>query len=276
MSIVGRCHRWACSSHGWGACGLCLCSTVLMCCSNTDKIRDIPPSAAATRSRACRSRASGCSMWCPTSATTIGARGAAKAPSAAASNSLSEGRRMIGPMSLLTTIAATRCLSTVDKRLPGLSTRRRVPTVDSSACMPQSVLLPPGRRTCAALATVSRGSAPGRTDPCPCAACCPPCPTCVATGASCPPTWAGLGGSQSAAHSGPGGGGRSSAPHPAPASGQGTQTPSRPAQHTEQRGGRPGFIRFAGPPTRHPVGSWRGGPCIAPHPPPAPPSGRIA
>ena len=71
---------------------------------------------------------------------------------------------MTGPMSLLMTIAATHRLSTVDKRLPGLGTRRRVPTVDSSAHTPQSLLLPVGRRTCAALATVSRSSAPGHTD----------------------------------------------------------------------------------------------------------------
>ena len=68
---------------------------------------------------------------------------------------------MIGPMSLLRTITATHFLSTADKGLPGLGTRRRVPAVESSAHTPLSVLLPAGCRTCASLLAASRSSAPG-------------------------------------------------------------------------------------------------------------------
>ena len=74
---------------------------------------------------------------------------------------------MINAMSLLRTITATHGLSIVDRRLPGLGTRRRVPTVDSNAHTPQSVLMPARCCTCAALLTVSMSSACGHTDLCP-------------------------------------------------------------------------------------------------------------
>ena len=37
-----RSHRWACSSHGSGACGLCLCTAFVTCCRDTDTIRKLP------------------------------------------------------------------------------------------------------------------------------------------------------------------------------------------------------------------------------------------
>ena len=66
----------------------------------------------------------------------------------------------MGPMSLLRTTAATHRLS-ADKTLPGLGTRRRVPTVDMRAHTPQSLLLPAGCCACAARAVASRCSARG-------------------------------------------------------------------------------------------------------------------
>ena len=54
---------------------------------------------------------------------------------------------MIGPVALLRTIAATHRLSTVDRRLPRLGTRRRVLTVDNTVDTPQSLLLSAGCRT---------------------------------------------------------------------------------------------------------------------------------
>ena len=66
----------------------------------------------------------------------------------------------MGPMSLLRTTAATHRLSSADMRLPGLGTLRRVPTADMRAHRPQSLVLPAGCCTCAALASASRCSAP--------------------------------------------------------------------------------------------------------------------
>ena len=74
---------------------------------------------------------------------------------------------MIVPIFLLRTITATHRLSTVDRRLLGLGTRSRVPTVESGAHTPQSLLLPASYRTCAALLAVSRSSATGHADLCP-------------------------------------------------------------------------------------------------------------
>ena len=94
---------------------------------------DSPPGAAARHSRACYSRASGSPIWCPRTATIRGAQGAGWALSAVAGHSPNEGRHIIGPMSLLRTIAAAQLLSTVGGRFLGLGTLRRVPTVDNSA-----------------------------------------------------------------------------------------------------------------------------------------------
>ena len=99
-------------------------------------MRDMPPSVAARLSRACRSHASGRLVYCPMSATARGAWGAGRTPNASAGNSPSYGRRMISPMALLSTIGATHCLSTANKRLPGLGTRRIVQAVDSNTHRP--------------------------------------------------------------------------------------------------------------------------------------------
>ena len=99
--------------------------------------RHIPPhpaqprrasAAAAIHSRACCMRAPGKPTPCGTSATSKGVRGAGRASSTAAGSSPRDGRRAMGPMSLLRTTAATHRLSSADRRLPGLGTRRRVPT----------------------------------------------------------------------------------------------------------------------------------------------------
>ena len=86
---------------------------------------DSPPGAAASHNRACCIRASGSPPWGP-----------GRELSAAAGSSPSEGRRTIGPMSVLRTIAATHLLSTADRRLLGLGTRKRVPTADRSIHTP--------------------------------------------------------------------------------------------------------------------------------------------
>ena len=106
-------------------------------------------------------RAPGNPTLCWTSATSKGVRGAGRASNTAAGSSPRDGRRAMGPMSLLRTTAATHRLSSADRRLPGLGTRRRVPTVDMRAHTPQSLLLPAGCCTCVALAVASRCSAPG-------------------------------------------------------------------------------------------------------------------
>ena len=88
--------------------------------------------------------------------------GARREPSTAVESSSSEGRHTIGTTSNHRTIAAAHLLSVADGRLLGLGTRRRVPTVDIGARTPQSVLLPPSCRTCAALLDAIRSSAPGQ------------------------------------------------------------------------------------------------------------------
>ena len=123
---------------------------------------DIPPSAAAAiHTRACCMRAPGSPTLCGTFARSKGVRGAGRASNTAAGSSPRDGRRAMGPMSLLRTTAATHRLSSADRRLPGLGTLRRVPTADMRAHTPQSLVLPAGRCTCAARASASRCSAPG-------------------------------------------------------------------------------------------------------------------
>ena len=142
-------HRLAFSSHGWGACSSCCCIASFTCCRETVLSIDIPPSAAAILSRAWCIRAPG-SPTCRMSGTSKGVRVAGRASSTAPGSSPSDGRRAMGPMSLLRTTAAPHRLSNVDRRLSGLGTRRRVPMADMRAHTPQSLLLSGGCCTCAA------------------------------------------------------------------------------------------------------------------------------
>ena len=143
-----RSHRWALCSHGLGAYGRCCCMASCTCCREIDTTMNIPPSAAAMHSRPCLIRAPGTPVWCETSATVRGLRGAGRATC---------------PMSLLRATAATHGLSSVDRRLPGRCTRRRVPMAGNSVHAMQSLVLPVGCLTCAARAVASNFSAPGHT-----------------------------------------------------------------------------------------------------------------
>ena len=133
-----------------GACICCCCIACCTCCRDTVISEDIHPSAAAILSKAFCIRAPGNPTWCGKSATSNGVRGAGRASSTAAGSSPRDGRRAMGPMSLLRTTATTHRLSSVDRRLPGLGTLRRLPRADMRAHTPQSLLLSTGGCTCAA------------------------------------------------------------------------------------------------------------------------------